>query len=135
MFFIDVFVVHLVGTAHRTSIAAVGIPEDLKTLVDKDIVNQKVGKPIGENAQSYGKANFKYAVLPQQKKANTYKCIEDKKGVVALKPGIVVLAMMVAVQVPQKAMHHVLMRKPRHKFHDEKSEHKNQYIKPHSGIL
>jgi hypothetical protein len=135
MFFIDVLVVHLVGTAHSTAITAVGIPEDLKTLVDKDIVNQKIGKPIGENTQSNGKANLENIILPQQEKPDAYKGIEDKKGIVALKPGVVVLAVVVAVQVPQKAVHHVLMREPRHKFHDEESKHKNQYIKPHSGII
>jgi hypothetical protein len=100
VFFVNVLVVHLVGAPYRFAITAGGIAEYLKALVNKNIVYQEVSQPVGEDAQTYSKANIKYTHIPQQEKPYADNRVKYKEGIVALKPRVVVLAMVVFVQAP-----------------------------------
>ena len=42
----------------------------------------------------------KAGIGPEVKAANAYHCIENKKSIVAFKPGIVIFFMMIPVQAP-----------------------------------
>jgi hypothetical protein len=98
--FIKVLVVHFVGAAHGYAITAGSIAKYLKALVYKNIVHHKVGKAVGKNTQAYGKAYLQNIILPQQEKPNAYNGIKYKKGIVALKPAVMVFAVVVFVQAP-----------------------------------
>jgi hypothetical protein len=71
-------------------------------------------------------------LLPQDKKSHAYYRIKDKKGVVALKPRIVVFFVVIGMQNPQKSVHNVLVAKPSHKLHYEKSSDKNGNVEEHN---
>jgi hypothetical protein len=51
--FSEVFVVYFMGPSDSSGIPVIGIPEHLKTLVDKDIMYQKIRDPVGKYAQAY----------------------------------------------------------------------------------
>jgi hypothetical protein len=125
MLFINMLMVHLVGTAHGFAITASSVAEYLKALVDKDVMNHKIGKAVGKYPEPNSKPNMEDIILPQQEEPDAYQRVKYEKSIVALKPGIVVLAVMVLMEVPQETMHDILVRKPGHKFHYGKGEEKN----------
>jgi len=51
---VDVFVVYFVCPSQAFGIAISGFSKYFKTLVDKDIVYQKIGEPISENPYCNG---------------------------------------------------------------------------------
>lgn len=119
--------VHFMGSPQAFCIPIIRIPENFKPLVDKYVVNKKVGKAIGENSQTQGKSSPKIVIPPAQKTANAHKRIKNKKKVIAFPPATMIFLVMVPMKTPQQAMHNIFMRKPRHKFHNAESGEKNQY--------
>ena len=83
-------------------------------------MHYKVSSTIRHNSQAYRKSGPKAFITPEIKTGHADDRIEDKKGIIALKPAFVVFVMVVFVKLPQKTMHDVFMRKPRHKFHGRK---------------
>jgi len=109
--------VHFMGPSETLGITIICIPQPFKTLVDKNIVDGKVGDSVCQYPKTYRPSLPKIGpgARPEENHANYG--IKDKKSVIAFKPGTVVLFMVVPVQAPQKAVHNILMRKPGHKFH------------------
>jgi hypothetical protein len=97
--FPQMLVVDFVSPSDPPGIPVVGIPEDLKPLVDKNVMHQKVGDPIGQDPESYGVA-LPEGSGPQIEKAHAHHRIKDEKCIVSLEPGIVVFPVMVPVQDP-----------------------------------
>ena len=126
VFLAKVLVVHLVCPADSTRVTIVDVAEQLEPLVDKNVMNDEVGKAIGENSQPDSEPDFENSILPQQEKPDAYDCIDNKKRVVALKPGIVVLAVMVGVQGPEKTVHDVFVRKPGNPFPENKGANRDE---------
>ena len=83
-------------------------------------MHYKVSSAIRHNSQTDRKSCPEAFVTPKIKTSHTNDRIENKKGIIALKPAFVILVMVVFVKLPQKTMHDVFMRKPRHKFHGRK---------------
>jgi hypothetical protein len=121
-----VLVVDLVGPPDSTGVKVVRIPEYFEALVYKDIVHQEVGGPIGHNTKSDGISVPERTVTSQHDKGHAQHGIENEKGVISFKPGIVVLSVVVFVEGPQKAVHDVLMGKPRHEFHKAEGAEKDK---------
>jgi hypothetical protein len=116
--FAEVFVVDFVCPPDAPGIPVIGIPEHFKTLVDKDVMHQEIGNPVGKDSQADGPALPEIRVRPGHDKGHADHCVEDKKGIIALEPGIVVFPVVIFVEAPQETVHDILMGKPRHKFHD-----------------
>lgn len=96
-FFAKVLVVHFVCPAYGARISVVDVAEQLKTLVDEDVVHDKIGKAVAKNTDPDGDPNFKHIKPPQQEKPDTDHGIHYKEKVIAFKPRVVVLAVMVLV--------------------------------------
>ena len=88
--------------------------------MNKNIMYHKVGHTISKYSKSNWKSGPKAIVLPANETANTHCGIKDKEEIVTLPPTPVIFEVMVFVDLPHKAVHHILMREPRHKFHDGK---------------
>ena len=58
------FMVDLVSSSDSLGVAVVSIPENLKTLVDKNIVYRKIGDSVCQYAQAYWKANPNVLISP-----------------------------------------------------------------------
>jgi len=65
-------------------------------LVDEDVVHQKVSDTVGQDAKA-NRVTIPDDIAAYIKKRHTYNGIENKKGIIALKPGIVFLMVMVLV--------------------------------------
>ncbi len=53
MFFIEMFVVHFVCSSDGSQVPVVAVSEYFETLMDKNIVNQKVAKTINRNSNPH----------------------------------------------------------------------------------
>jgi hypothetical protein len=114
-----------VRPAYTSGIPVIGVSEHLEALVDKDIVYQEIGDPIGQDAQTYGPALPEIRIRRGHDEGHADHRVEDEKGIIAFKPGIVVFSVMIPVEAPQESVHDILMGKPRHKFHDTEGCQKN----------
>ena len=88
---------HLMRTANSSCIKIICVPEHLKSLVDKNIMDNKIGEAVGKNAETYCQANFQNIILPKQEKYNADNGIENKKGVIPFKPRVVIFSMMIGM--------------------------------------
>ena len=78
----------------------IGISKKLKTLMNKDIVNHKIGEAVSKDTKTNWQAYPNIFVLPQEKTSYTYKRIKDEEKIIALPPRAVIFMMMIAVQYP-----------------------------------
>jgi hypothetical protein len=114
------FVVDLVGSPYPACIPVICIPEYFDALMNKDIVDEKVGCAIGHDAKTDGITIPEGPVSAPNYEGHAQNGVKYKECVISLKPGIVVFSVVVLVEAPQKTVHHVFMGKPGHEFHDGK---------------
>tara|TARA_R110001583_G_scaffold8329_11_gene40071 strand:- start:1804 stop:2061 length:258 start_codon:yes stop_codon:yes gene_type:complete len=80
-------------------------------------MDHKISSAIGH----YPKANRptipEIGIRPCVEKRHAHYGIENEKGIITFKPGIMVFFMVVFVETPQKAMHNVFMGEPCHELH------------------
>jgi hypothetical protein len=119
------FVVDFVGPSDPTCIPVVSIAEHFKALMNKNIMNEKIGQSISKNAKSNREASPKTIAVPTDKAKDTHDSVKNKERIIAFPPTSMVFVMMVFMEDPQKAMHNVLMGKPGHKFHNGKRAKKD----------
>jgi len=118
---------YFVCTSQPFCVPIIGVSKKLETLMNKNIMHYKISSAIRHNSQTDRKSCPKAFVTPEIKTGHTNDCIEDKKGIITLKPTFVIFVMVVFVKLPQKTMHDVFMCKPRHKLHGRKGSQKNEY--------
>lgn len=87
----------LVRSTNSSSIPVVGIPEHLKPLMDKDIMDHKIGHPISEDTQADRQASPETIILPANETNNTNRCVENKEGVISFPPAAMIFFVMVLV--------------------------------------
>jgi hypothetical protein len=113
----EMFVVHFMRPSNGTHISIVAAGKPFESLVNDDIVYQK----IGEAVQGYAKANGRHpidALLQTQHDAKpTGNGKNEEEGVVFFE-GMALRIVVVFVQVPQKTVHHVFVRSPGNGFHE-----------------
>jgi hypothetical protein len=119
-----VFVVDFVRAAYAPGIPVIRIPEELKPLVDEDIVNHKVRNSIGQDTETNRVSLPKGCICRGHQQRHADHRIKNKKGVISFKPGVVVFVVVILVKGPQEAMHNVFMGEPRHKLHKAKGSYK-----------
>jgi len=124
------FVVHFMRPSECAGITVIDVAKYLKALMDKNVMNNKIGKSIAEYSCSNGNTNFEYVKTPQQKKSDTDHRIYYKEKIVSLKPRIVIFSMVILVPTPQKTVHNIFMADPRDRFHYKKCKYKNKYMDP-----
>jgi hypothetical protein len=111
---------HFMSFTHAFCIPIIGFSEHFKTLVYKNVMHYEIGRTIHHNTKANRQASPKTFVAPEIKATHAYHCVKNKKGIIALKPTVVIFVVVVFVQAPQKPMHDVFMGEPSHKFHDKK---------------
>jgi hypothetical protein len=117
----QVLVVDFVCPADAPGIPVIGVSEDFKSLVDKDIMHQEIGDSICQDPQANGPSLPEICIGGGHDKRHADHGIEYEESVIAFEPGIVVFPVVVPVEAPQKPMHDILMGKPRHEFHETES--------------
>jgi len=95
--------------------------EPLKTLMNQNIVNQKVTGTVKRNAASNKKQIIESALNTKVKQDDTRNRKNDKENIIALKSMLVFWLMMIGVKIPHKSVHYIFMRKPSNTFHEQKN--------------
>ncbi|GAB2773290.1 hypothetical protein GCM10010465_19500 [Actinomadura fibrosa] len=94
------FVMHLMGSANGFKIKIVSLPQNFEPLMNKDIMDEKVGHPIDSYAQSYKEKVVVPGLHSEEKSGNSGNGENEKKEVVMLKKPGGLLVVMVFVQNP-----------------------------------
>jgi len=90
VFFLQMFVVNFVGLAQRHKINVVGLAENFKTLVYKNIVHQQVGQTVEGDADPDPQAGIHYAVgVAEENKQHPRYGEDQEKRIIALKKTVV----------------------------------------------
>lgn len=108
--------------SNRSKVDGIGVSKKFEPLMNKYIMNKKVGKAIDCDTYTDKEPMIESAFNSNNKCENTRKGKNQKEEVVAFKKVIWINLMMVFVEYPEYSMHDVLMRKPSNKFHGKKSE-------------
>jgi hypothetical protein len=94
------FVMHFVRPSNPSSVPIISISKQFESLVNKNIMYQKIGQAVQENTQCDWESRPKVIFTPKNHESCAYKGIKNKKEVVAFKPRFVIFLVMVFVQVP-----------------------------------
>jgi len=94
------FVMDFVSSPNTASVPVIRVTKHLKSLVDENIVHEKISHSIGKNTQSYGETSPKVVLIPADEAQYTDNGIKNEKGIITLPPTAVVFVMMVLMQDP-----------------------------------
>lgn len=95
--------------------------------MDEHVVHQEIGETIHRNANSNKESEIVTVHHSKHDAQPTGNGENQKESIILLK-NVVVRLMVIFVQNPQKPMHHILVRRPGHEFHEEKSSNYNEGV-------
>jgi hypothetical protein len=124
-FFSRMFMMLFVSAPNRQKIWILGIAEYFYSLMDKNVMDKKVGHPIQGNAQCNIEPMVKALDRPVIHKDNGREGEYDKKIVIFFHRAVIAVVMMVFMEGPKESMHNIFMDHPRQAFHYEKSDYYN----------
>jgi hypothetical protein len=119
-----VFVVDFVSAPYAPGIPVIRIPEKLKPLMDKNIVNHKISNSISQDTETNWVPLPEGGICRSHQQRHADHGIKNKKGVISFKPGVMILVMVILVKRPQETVHDIFMGEPRHKLHKAKGSYK-----------
>ncbi len=99
-------------------------------------MHDEVGRAVGHDTVAKSLQQGQAINRAKQKRKKARKKEEQRKGIIPLKGAFMVRIVMVLMHEPQEAVHHVLMEKPSHQLHRQKSRKK--YREPgrqHAAIM
>jgi hypothetical protein len=123
----QMLMMHLVRPAYGPYISAVAPREPFEPLVNDDIVHNKISQAVCHDAEANSLQIPAVSISTEKDEQHTGNSEYDKEEIVLLKESRFNLVM-VPVQVPEKAVHHISMRKPGNAFHDNEGSQENKYI-------
>jgi len=123
------FVMHFMGFSNGPEVSVIRIPQKVKSLVDKDIMHQKISKSIEGYAQSGPKHRVEVGESDHQAYDSRYGKYQEKQ-IVPLEKPFVFGNMMVTMELPKDTMHDVFMGEPGHEFHTRKGNKQDSDIDP-----
>src|SRR5690606_14745075 len=112
-----------IGSPDSLKIGVVCIAKQLEPLVDKDIMDKKIGHAIQRDAQAYPKQVVVALGHSQVQADDSGYSKNRKEEIIVLKEAGRLFFVVVLVEVPKDAVHDVLVGKPSHAFHGDKSQH------------
>jgi len=120
MLFSTMFVMHLMSFSNSFKIRVIGISQNLKPLVDKDIVDKEIGHPVKQNAQSYEKPKVVSCLCSKQDEQKAGNCIDQKENIVSFEKTRL-LHVVIFVKFPHESVHHIFVSEPGHELHGKES--------------
>jgi hypothetical protein len=118
-------------TPDSCEIPVLTVPEKAETLVNENIMHEKISKPINCNTETDPEKEIIIALHSQEQTDNTRYGKDQKEEIVVLEKSRRLFVMMVFVQYPKDAMHDIFMREPGNSFHGKKSRKGYQYFSKH----
>lgn len=127
--FLDQMLVVLLMTASDgLEIGVVGAGKQFNTLVNEDIVHQKIGNAVEGNAEADVKQIIEFPNRTKVHQRDRRQGEDDKKVIVFFHGTFVAVVVVIPVQYPEKSMHHVFVDEPGSSFHGDKYGKYYQYI-------
>jgi hypothetical protein len=126
VFLVQVFVVNFVRAADAQYIPVAPVAQQFESLVDDNVVYDEITKPIHRNTYT----DIQPEIIKHQPGHVTVRAgngENHEERIVFFKKALFPLVV-IAVEIPQKAVHHVLMREPGHELHEEERYHGNAYV-------
>ena len=115
--------------SNSPEVGVIGMCEDLVSLMDESIMNQRVTNAIKKNAKTNPEAIIISPNASKNEKKHRRNCKHQEECVVLL-DNVMLSIVVVLMQYPEKSMHYILMQAPGHKFHDDKRSRYNANNQP-----
>jgi hypothetical protein len=119
-FFLQVLVVHLVCPAYGAYVQAAAAGKPFKPLVNDYVMHQKVSEAIHCYAKTDGCCPVSVALQAQHNAEPAWYGKNEEESIVFFKKPWSFLVV-IFVEVPQKAVHHIAVCEPCDAFHEAKS--------------
>jgi len=112
------------------AVGAVQLAEPLKALVDIHVVYEEVDQPVNRNADAHEQETQVRRCRADDVASRAGNGENEEEQVVALEEAAFVMVRLVVIGVPrpQKAVHDVLVREPRHEFHAGHCGQGDEYV-------
>jgi hypothetical protein len=124
----QMLVVHLVRPPNGPHIGMVAAGKPLQPLVNDHVVDDEIRRAIEHDAESDRLHPPHIIICAKVDQEKTRHSKNEREPIVFLKDPRLHLVM-VAVQHPQKTMHHIFVRAPREPFHDQECGEQNADIR------
>jgi hypothetical protein len=111
-----------------TNIPVISAGKQFKSLVNDDIMHQKIPETIGHDTKPDCLHPPDIIVGPKIDQQDAGQCKDDEEGIILFKKTRLNLVV-IFMQAPKKSMHDVTVRKPGNSFHNYESGRKNKYVK------
>lgn len=108
---------HFMTFAKGYQIFVFGVFEELQSLVNDDVVHDKIAQSISKNPQSNEELVIKPGFRSKIKQQNAWYGKNHEKQIIAFENMGVFGLVMVGVQIPKESVHHKFVRAPCHAFH------------------
>jgi hypothetical protein len=125
---VKVPVMHFMRPPDGPDIPVITAGEPFEPLVNDDIMHQEISKAISHDPKT-DRLHPPYMIVcakPYQQHTRNRK--DDKEGIILFKEARFYLVM-VSVQIPEKPVHYIPVRKPGNAFHSDERYQKDQYVK------
>lgn len=120
--------VNFVRSSDRLEIWVIGVSEHFESLVNENVVHQKIREPVNRDSQSYPKKGIIALQHAKKQSGNTRQSKNEEEKIIVLKEAVGFLFVVIPMQIPQKTVHDVFMREPGHPFHAEKGKQHDSCI-------
>ena len=127
-FFADMFVMLFMSSSKCQKIRTFGVCKYFQPLVDKNIVHKKICHTVQHNTQSDKEHIVEILQRAKVHQGNGGQGKNHEKPIVFFQFAFVAVIVMISVQKPQKAMHHILVNNPSSSFHSDEYGYCDEYI-------
>lgn len=123
IFLTQMLVMHFVRFANGHQVGVVRAFEPLDPLMYEDLVDQEVRDPVRQDAQAEPRPRCIQTLQAARDEEPYARYGEDQEeAIVPFQEAGMVLLVMVRMEIPQPAVHHVLVCRPRHDLHRDEGD-------------
>lgn len=119
--------VHFMGSSDSSEVPVVTVAHDFESLVNKNVVHQKITKSINCDTDTHEQAVIITVEHPKKHQQKTRNGENQKEQIVPFEETCMSL-MMIPMQQPKEAVHDIFVRKPGHKLHKQEGAYYRNYI-------
>lgn len=127
IFFFLVFVVREMRSCQSLEIAVLDLIAGAPTVVDDDLMNGHISDAVKQNSDTDIQPEITACHDAELHIQPTWNGEDEREQVVSLKC-VSCRLMVILMQRPTESVHHILVRKPSHKFHGPKGSDDPEYV-------
>lgn len=123
-----IFMMDLVCPSNSPQVCIVGIPEKADALMNEHIMNQEIYKAVCCHCETCNRHCMVTVLQSEVYKQEAGERKNEREPVVMLQAPFCI-HMMILVELPQKAVHNVLVSEPGYQLHQQEEKNKKKYVK------